>query len=415
MLIIHPHWPPSNTVGVHRVRLIANELHKFNWRATVLTVDERDIEDELSPELTKLIHPEVEVIKVRAKPIRHIFGKRLIGDVGIRAFGALRKKATHLLAERTFHFIWFSVPSWYTPLMGNGLTRVSKVPFGVDYRDPWTYKLSDGQRGLNRATLTILSANLLEPIALKKAALISGVSQAYIKNVQRYKNPKVSEFTFQMGFNRADHHIHLDNFSPPFIPKKRTYVYAGAFSPNWAPLFSIWLRSLQQLSHSIDLSGIEFLFIGTHNPELVSITRQAQDLGLSSLVREIPERLPFLEVQQILRSCSGAMVIGSTEPHYSASKVFQCLITAPRVFGLFHEESEAKQILTECNALNFFSPYSSRKSESELTEDVQLKLAAFIDSTSNWAPSLAALQKYSSEKNAERFLAKVEQVISTIP
>ena len=31
VLIIYPHWPPSNLVGVHRVRLIANHLHAQDW------------------------------------------------------------------------------------------------------------------------------------------------------------------------------------------------------------------------------------------------------------------------------------------------------------------------------------------------------------------------------------------------
>ena len=107
MLIIHPHWPPSNTVGVHRVRLIANELHHFNWKATVLTVDERDIEDDLSSDLEQLVDGSVEVIKVRARPVFSVMGKRLIGDIGLRAFGALKRKAEAMLATSPFDFVWF--------------------------------------------------------------------------------------------------------------------------------------------------------------------------------------------------------------------------------------------------------------------------------------------------------------------
>ena len=57
MLIIQPHWPPSNLVGVHRVRLIANEMHGLNWKATVLAVHEDDYEEELVPETTLLVAP----------------------------------------------------------------------------------------------------------------------------------------------------------------------------------------------------------------------------------------------------------------------------------------------------------------------------------------------------------------------
>ena len=167
MLIIHPHWPPSNTVGVHRVRLIANELYKNDWHATVLTIDEKDYEEDLSYETLKLVDSEVEVIKVRASPVRRILGKRLIGDIGLRGFRALRYRAKSILAKTSYDFIWFSLPSWYTPLMGYGLNRKFNVPFGIDYRDPWVYGLADHQRGFNRATFTVMIARMLEPLALR--------------------------------------------------------------------------------------------------------------------------------------------------------------------------------------------------------------------------------------------------------
>ena len=40
MLIIYPHWPPSNLAGVHRARLISNFLPDFGWHPIVLTVKE---------------------------------------------------------------------------------------------------------------------------------------------------------------------------------------------------------------------------------------------------------------------------------------------------------------------------------------------------------------------------------------
>ena len=80
ILIIYPHWPPSNLVGVHRVRLIANELEALGWKPTVLTVDEHDHEEQLSAASEQLVKPGMEVIKVRARPVKKIAGKRVIGD-----------------------------------------------------------------------------------------------------------------------------------------------------------------------------------------------------------------------------------------------------------------------------------------------------------------------------------------------
>jgi len=416
MLIIHPHWPPSNTTGVHRVRLIANELEQLNWKAVVLTVDERDIEDELAPDLEQLVSDHVEVIKVRANPVRHLFGKRLIGDIGLRAWIPLRRKAQDLLASQSFQFIWFSVPSWYTPLMGPGLNRKFKVPFGVDYRDPWVYELANRQKGLNRATATVALARLLEPLALKNVGLISGVSDGYLEGVRRrYSFLSHANFlTFQMGFRRADHEVQLPNFTPPFAPKARTYIYAGAYSPNWQPLFSTWLKALAQLHNQAPLHGIEFLFVGTGNPELPSIQSQAEELGIQSIVREIPERQPYLEVQQMLRESDGALVIGSIEPHYSASKLFQCLVTAPRVFGFFHEASEGREILEACQADSYYVAYHPEKAHEQLQAELQSAILQFTDPSSHWEPDLAPLQQHTSANNAQKFIAAVEEAIGYI-
>ena len=180
MLIIHPHWPPSNTVGVHRVRLIANELHEIGWKAMVVTIDENDCEEPIALDTNQLVAPGIEVFKVRANPVKKILGKRLIGDIGIRGWHAMRRKAEEILSNEQVKFIWFSLPSWYTPLMGSGLSRQFKVPFGMDYRDPWVYELAEHQKGLNRATFTVTIARILEPIALRNIALISGVSEGYL-------------------------------------------------------------------------------------------------------------------------------------------------------------------------------------------------------------------------------------------
>ena len=45
LLIIYPHWPPSNLVGVHRVRLLVNEMPAQGWKPIVLTVDPEDYEE----------------------------------------------------------------------------------------------------------------------------------------------------------------------------------------------------------------------------------------------------------------------------------------------------------------------------------------------------------------------------------
>lgn len=416
MLIIHPQWPPSNLVGTHRVRLIANELQDLGWAALVLTIDERDYEEPLASETLKLVSPNVEVIRVRARPVARVFGKRLVGDVSLRGWKALKRKASELMESREIAFTWFSLPPWYTSLMGYQLKKQFGTPFGIDYRDPWVYELAEHQKGLNRAQATLLSARILEPLALRGIGLISGVSEGYLQGViTRNKKARLApKVTFQMGFSKRDHFIDLPDFEPSFDPGKRTFVYAGAHWALGAPLFTIWLQALAKLHKSKPLKGIEFLFIGTGNPELKSIQTQAEELGIQGVVREIPERISYLEVQKSLRKCEGALVIGSVEPHYSSSKLFQCLITTPRVFGFFHEESEGRGVLRECNADAFYVPYHPSKKISELHETLEKRISNFINPQATWEANLKPLEQYSTQNNAKHFIAAVERVIEDL-
>ena len=412
MLIIHPHWPPSNLVGVHRVRLIANQMHHFGWKAIVLTVQESYLEEDLSDDLNRLVSKEIEVIKVKAAPVQHLFGKRLIGDIGLRAFQSLKSEATNIATNRKIDFIWFSLPPWYTPLMGPFFKRKMGIPYGVDYRDPWVYKLTNRQKGLNRATVTITLAHLLEPIAIKKAALLSGVSQGYLDGVISRNKTLCKQVTFQMGFCREDHLIEIPDFKPPFTKEKQSFVYAGAYSPNWAPLFRLFLEGLAHFKKTEPVNHLEFIFIGTGNNELQSITSVATELGISEMVLEFPDRMPYLHVQQCLRQASGAIVIGSTEPHYSASKLFQCLITSKKLFAFLHEESEARIILEKCAADQYYVPYRSDLLTQDMILDVAQKVAGFTNPQANWNADLKPLNKLNSRANTEIFIKSVESILT---
>ena len=413
ILIIYPHWPPSNLVGVHRVRLIANELEALGWKPTVLTVDEHDHEEQLSAASEQLVKPGMEVIKVRARPVKKIAGKRVIGDIGLRGYKAIKQEAHRLLASKSYDFIWFSVPSYYLTLMGTSLSRRHGVPFGVDYQDPWVYSLSKAQKGLNRATATVLLARLLEPIALRNVALVSGISEGYIEGV-RQRNGRLKRLptpTCQLGFSMRDHQIELPHFKAPFTEGKRTFIYAGAYWQLGAPLFRLWFQGLAQaVNRNAIPADVEFLFVGTNNPELPSITSLIEEFELQKIAREIAVRQPYLEVQQMLRESAGAIVMGSLEAHYSPSKVFQCLVTAPRTMAFFHAESEGKSILEACNAADFYVPFHPATDQQETVALLADALERFVQPHAPWSPDLKALQPHTAEQSAKNLIAGIEQI-----
>jgi hypothetical protein len=232
ILIIYPHWPPSNLAGVHRPRLIANFAADFNWHPIVLTVSEQYYEEPYDGDLVQLVNANVEVIKVKALPILNL-GFR-VGDIGLRGAWYLVKKAISLLKTRKIHFIWIPIPSWYTALIGRILFEKTGTPYGIDYIDPWVSKLAAYHRRYSKAWWSNQFAKILEPIAIKKASLISGVSTAYyMPAIERnFKPNAVKHIGMPYGFDPRDHEVVLPNIVLPWdqTDDLRPLVYAGAFA-----------------------------------------------------------------------------------------------------------------------------------------------------------------------------------------
>ena len=215
VLILYPHWPPSNLVGVHRVRLVANNLARHGWHPVVLTVHEDFYEELGSAESVRLVHESVEVIKVTARAPWSLFGKRLVGDIGLRAYRALKTEALRICCKRSIDFLWISMPSWYPSLMGNSILKQTGVPFGIDYQDPWVQSLPTGKKAWGRAAMTQWFARILEPLALRNTSLITGINRPYFQGaLDRNPSLQARTATFQLGFDTADHAINHPTKAP---------------------------------------------------------------------------------------------------------------------------------------------------------------------------------------------------------
>lgn len=411
VLIIYPHWPPSNLVGVHRVRLVANALPECGWKPIILTVHEDHYEEPPSPELVALVRAGTEVIKVDARGPNHL-GVRTFGDIGLRAFRQLKSAARELCRDRQIDFIWFSIPSWYPPLMGAALTQEFDIPFGIDYQDPWVHPLPEGTPHLSRARLTQRAARILEPRALKSCRLITGIHPAYFQGTLD-RNPKLNCLTtaFQLGFDPNDHNREVEAQQP--WPSDADYLlYPGAFLPLSTPFYQALFSACRLLVEQGQWPTDTLMaFIGTGRPDL-PISAIAQRLGIGDIVFESAERIPFLQVQQLLRGAKASLVIGSPEAHYSASKVFQCLLSGRPVVAALHLNSEAVSILRHCAAdllLATFDP----SDPSTLENQLKRALVTLFDGASSWSPNLEALSPYHATEGAKALTEAMDTILTS--
>jgi hypothetical protein len=359
ILIISPHYPPSNLAAVHRSRLFAQHLPSFGWKPIILTVHEKFYEEKLDWNLFDLIPNDQRIEKVKAFIITK---PRIIGDIGLRGFFQLRRRALEILKSEKIDFVYIPIPSFYIALIGPYLFKKTGVRYGIDYIDPWVHHFPGSEKLFSRHCFSTMLAKILEPIAVKHVSLITGVSEGYYNSVlDRNPHLKTHAETVAMpyGGEESDHlfvkaipDVGQQNSLIPFKKDKNTFrfIYAGAMLPKaYKPLEEIF-KSLSSSLHNDSQSPIqnlEFFFIGT----LGTIEPFAKKYNLwGKVVFEYPERIPYLDVLKILSNADGIFILGSTEPHYTPSKLYQGVLSQKPVLAVLHQQSSAVGILNESGA-----------------------------------------------------------------
>ena len=356
ILIIYPHFPPSNLVGVHRIRLITQHLPSFGWEPVVLTVHEDFYEENLDFNLVKSVPTNLRIEKVSAFSVTK---PRLVGDIGLRAFLQLYKKGKDIIQKKKFDFLFCSIPSFYCALLGRLLHSSTGIKYGIDYQDPWVHFFPGSNKFLSRHWLSTKLAKFIEPIAVKNASLITGIAVGYyVPAIERNRQlQNVVNGAIPMGGEVKDFQIVSNLSIDPYLFKKDThkmqFVYAGAMLPKaYEPLEKIFQSIAANL---LTFINVEFHFIGTgklaNDPLSFNIKPLAEKYGLwNSIVFEYPKRIPYFDVIIHFYAADSIFILGSTEPHYTPSKVYQAILAEKPILAVLHEESTAAAIIRDSDA-----------------------------------------------------------------
>lgn len=356
ILILYPHFPPSNLAGVHRPRLFAQHLPAFGWEPTILTVDEKYYEEAPDWNLVKLLPTELRIEKVKAFALTK---PRLVGDIGLRAFFQMYKRAKELIKTESFDFLYIPIPSFYGALLGRWLHSSTGIKYGIDYIDPWVHDFPGSDKLFSRHWLSKQLAKFLEPIAIKKASLITGVAAGYYEAVLQ-RNPHLKKQAvvgaMPYGGEQKDHELLEQLNIERYLFKKDNkfkLVYAGAMLPKaYKPLEAIF-KSIAAKKEPF--SNLEFHFIGTgktpDDAEGYNIKPLAEKYGLwQTTVYEYPKRIPYLDVLVHLNIADGIFILGSTEPHYTPSKTYQGVLSGKPLLAILHSSSTAVDVIRQSHA-----------------------------------------------------------------
>ena len=356
ILIITPHYPPSNLAAVHRSRLFAQHLPSFGWEPIILTVHERFYEEALDHDLERLLPEGQRIIKTDAFSVTR---PRLIGDIGLRGFLQLYRAARKLIRDEGVDLLYIPIPSFYGALLGRLLHANTGIRYGIDYIDPWVQFFPGSEKKWSRHWWSTVLSRILEPIAVKHASFITGVAEGYYKGVID-RNPRLSTHclfaAMPYGGEQADHQAVAGLGRKPYLFQrndKLQFVYAGAMLPKaYGPLEAIF-RAISEDREAF--SDVEFHFIGSgqrpNDPEGYNIRPYAERFGLwGTIIHEYPARIPYLDVLVHLEAADAVFILGSTEAHYTPSKTYQGVLSGKPILAVLHEASTAVQVLRETRA-----------------------------------------------------------------
>lgn len=355
-IIVSPYFPPSTLAGVHRARHLAKHLPAAGWTPIILCVDEAYHEERLDPGLAALVPPNVQIVRAPAAHARltRPFG---IGEISLRAWFPLRAALFQLLETRAIDVVLITGSPFYPMLLAEDIKRRHGIPVILDFQDPWVSAWGSQQPTWSKVRLSHSLATWLEPRALRSADFVTSVSPTQnAEMAARYDwidrnrmaaipiggDPQDYEALRDVqvgeeGLGLTKGYINLSYVGtiwPPVVDTVRTLLRAAARLrlDNPAIYNSIRLNFIGTTANSNDTSGYRVLPL-------------AEAEGVADIVREVPQRIPYLNALSAQAHSDGILMLGSAEPHYTASKIYSVLMSGRPFLSVFHRKSSAHEIL----------------------------------------------------------------------
>jgi len=363
LLLVSPQFPPTNAADAQRLRMLLPHLAAAGCQAEVLAVEPSNLATSLDPWQAEGLPPDVPVHRVRGLPLALA---RLpgLGGVPARTLGALDRAGSRLLRRGGFDGVYFSTTAFGLFRLGPRWRRRFGVPFVLDYQDPWVndfYRLHPAIRppgGRLKQAVSDRLNRLHEPRVLRHVSGITAVSADYGRQIRgRYPWLRPLPELVLPFPGEPDDFARLSDPSPwplPFDPHDGLlhWVSIGRGGPDLA-------KALEGLFHAIADHAdpqlrrrLRLHFLGTSYAAagrgIPTVRPLAERYGLGDCVHEQTDRMPLSQTLRCLRAADALLVIGSSDPGYTASKIYPYLLARRPLLAVMHRCSSVVDLLQRC-------------------------------------------------------------------
>jgi hypothetical protein len=367
ILIISPHFPPTNAPDHQRVRMALPYLAEFGWQATVLGVRAEDVDTVTDPVLVQTLPKEVQVVRVGAWSSR--WARKIgVGGLTYRAWGTMRRAGDELLRREKFDLVFFSTTQCAFMSLGPRWLKKFGVPYALDFHDPWWsdyYYRHPEQRppgGKLKFAISNWLAARQEPPTVRGAAQIVSVSATYPTVFkERYPDLSLEKFTtLPFGAPETDFYfirgggVNQSWFDPK--DGREHWVYVGRCGQDMRYAVRAFLIALRRHleKHPDQRDKLRVHFLGTDYAPRALARKNAEpiarELGLADVFDEQTDRIPYFEALRCVSDATTLIMPGSDDPGYTASKIYPCILARKPMLAIFHETSSVVDVLRSTRA-----------------------------------------------------------------
>jgi hypothetical protein len=362
VLIISPRFPPINAADMHRVRHSLPYFRDHGWAPTVMAVAPQYVEGTRDDLLNRTLPPDADVRRVGAIPRRWSRPFK-VGDLALRAAPQYLWRGSRILDRENIDLVYFSTTAFPVLALGRYWKARYDVPYVIDMQDPWysgTYDAGEAPPLLSKAGLSRQIDRILEPIAMGGVDALLSVSQGYCDVLRARYDRITSPMCRVIPFGAAQKDFEVlrsaDVKNPIFDPDDDTIhvVQVGRAGPDMdRAAHGVFGALAAGRRERPDLyRNVQVHFVGTrYSPDAAkTMAPIAAEHGVSDLVEEQVARVPYFQALRLLRDADMLLLLGSTDPNYTASKLYPYILARRPLLTVFHEASSVVDIMRETQA-----------------------------------------------------------------
>ena len=409
IFIIAPHFPPSALPPAQRVRLMVKHLKTLGWYPHVFTTESKFREEKEDAWMTELAGDDFDLTVVKAlnqKKTRK-FG---VGDLGLRMIPYLLPAIKKAAKKEKPDFILYPVPPWYILLIAPLIKRKTKIPYGIDFIDPWF--VGEIPKNSNfKKRISQKFARRFEKKAVLKADIIYSVSEGININLKsRYSIENKPLLAIPYGVEPSDFNISTE--MP--VSDKITFRYIGAV---WNDAYSVLEPLLKSLSIieketplQIEFYGTSYAGEGLARPQT---TKWIEQFEMQNFMIENPLRVPYKKAVELTMFADIILLFGGMQPYYAASKLMGLIASGKPFIAFLHNDSFPAKFLKQLD-YKYIVTYSQKElPETKLRELIEIikQLIKEKDNIVKFDFSNPLIQQHTALGMTKEFIKPIENLL----